>query len=96
MQYGFVTIFVSAFPLAPLFALLNNIFEMRLDAQKFLRFYRRPVPHRAPNIGVWFRILDVLGKISVVSNVSVKISWEIPYQGHIFLPIASVNFVFKV
>ncbi|CAH0385138.1 unnamed protein product [Bemisia tabaci] len=68
MQYGFVTIFVSAFPLAPLFALLNNIFEMRLDAQKFLRFYRRPVPHRAPNIGVWFRILDVLGKISVVSN----------------------------
>lgn len=68
MQYGFVTIFVSAFPLAPLFALINNIFEMRLDARKFLTYYRRPVPRRAPNIGVWFRILNVLGRLAVFSN----------------------------
>ena len=26
IQYGFVTIFVAAFPLAPFFALINNIF----------------------------------------------------------------------
>uniref|UniRef100_A0A1B6ED36 Anoctamin n=1 Tax=Clastoptera arizonana TaxID=38151 RepID=A0A1B6ED36_9HEMI len=68
MQYGFVTIFVSAFPLAPVFALLNNVLEMRLDAKKFLTYYRRPIPRRAPNIGVWFRILDVLGKFAVISN----------------------------
>uniref|UniRef100_A0A1B6JA02 Anoctamin n=2 Tax=Homalodisca liturata TaxID=320908 RepID=A0A1B6JA02_9HEMI len=68
VQYGFVTIFVSAFPLAPVFALINNVLEMRLDARKFLVFYRRPVPLRAPNIGVWFRILDVLAKIAVFSN----------------------------
>ena len=36
LQYGFVTLFVSAFPLAPLFALLNNLIEIRLDAYKFL------------------------------------------------------------
>uniref|UniRef100_T1H5H3 Anoctamin n=1 Tax=Megaselia scalaris TaxID=36166 RepID=T1H5H3_MEGSC len=29
LQYGFVTLFVAAFPLAPLFALLNNIAEIR-------------------------------------------------------------------
>ena len=34
IQYGFITIFVSAFPLAPLFALFNNVFELRLDAKK--------------------------------------------------------------
>ena len=28
IQYGFVTIFVSAFPLAPFFALVNNIIEV--------------------------------------------------------------------
>jgi anoctamin-1 len=72
LQYGFVTIFVAAFPLAPLFALLNNIMEMRLDAKKFVEFYRRPVPKRVKNIGVWFRILDILGHLSVVSNVSMK------------------------
>ncbi|KAJ9601623.1 hypothetical protein L9F63_000231, partial [Diploptera punctata] len=68
LQYGFITIFVAAFPLAPFFALLNNVLEMRLDAKKFLRFYRRPVPRRVKSIGVWFRILDILGKISVVTN----------------------------
>jgi anoctamin-1 len=73
LQYGFVTIFVAAFPLAPFFALLNNIFEMRLDAKKFLRFYRRPVPKRVKNIGVWFHILGILGRLSVVTNVSISI-----------------------
>ncbi|KAG8224432.1 hypothetical protein J437_LFUL001382 [Ladona fulva] len=64
LQYGFVTIFVAAFPLAPFFALLNNVFEMRLDAKKFLKFYRRPVPRRVRDIGVWFHILEILGKIA--------------------------------
>ncbi|XP_047098037.1 anoctamin-1-like isoform X1 [Schistocerca piceifrons] len=68
LQYGFVTIFVAAFPLAPFFALLNNILEMRLDAKKLLTFYRRPVTQRVRDIGVWFRILDSIGKLSVISN----------------------------
>ncbi|KAB7508056.1 hypothetical protein Anas_01781 [Armadillidium nasatum] len=46
LQYGFVTIFVSSFPLAPLFALVNNVFETRLEAKKFLTYYRRPVTYR--------------------------------------------------
>lgn len=70
LQYGFVTIFVAAFPLAPLFALLNNILEMRLDAKKLLTFYRRPVSQRVRDIGIWYRILDSIGKLSVITNVS--------------------------
>lgn len=70
LQYGFITIFVSAFPLAPLFALLNNILEMRLDAKKLLTYYRRPVTQRVKNIGIWYRILDSIGKLAVVTNVS--------------------------
>ncbi|XP_066253974.1 anoctamin-4 isoform X3 [Euwallacea similis] len=68
LQYGFVTIFVAAFPLAPFFALLNNILEMRLDAKKLLTMYRRPVSQRVRDIGVWYRILDSVGKLSVVTN----------------------------
>ncbi|XP_072935586.1 anoctamin-1 isoform X3 [Epargyreus clarus] len=68
LQYGFVTIFVAAFPLAPLFALINNVLEMRLDAKKFLTCYRRPVPQRVSDIGVWYRILDSIGKLSVITN----------------------------
>ncbi|XP_053600651.1 anoctamin-1 isoform X3 [Plodia interpunctella] len=68
LQYGFVTIFVAAFPLAPLFALINNVLEMRLDARKFLTCYRRPVPQRVTDIGVWYRILDSIGKLSIITN----------------------------
>uniref|UniRef100_A0A8D0B957 Anoctamin n=1 Tax=Salvator merianae TaxID=96440 RepID=A0A8D0B957_SALMN len=68
LQFGFITIFVAAFPLAPLFALLNNWVEIRLDAQKFVCEYRRPVAERAQDISVWFFILDVLAQISVIVN----------------------------
>ncbi|XP_053689723.1 anoctamin-1 isoform X2 [Sabethes cyaneus] len=68
LQYGFVTIFVAAFPLAPVFALMNNILEMRLDAKKLLTFYRRPVSQRVRDIGIWYRILDSIGKLSVITN----------------------------
>ena len=47
LQFGFVTIFVAAFPLAPLFALLNNWMEIRLDAGKFVTETRRPVSEKA-------------------------------------------------
>lgn len=73
IQYGFVTLFVVAFPLAPLFALLNNVFEMRLDAKKFLKYYRRPVPTRVKDIGVWFNIMAILGRIAVVSSVNTSV-----------------------
>lgn len=70
LQFGFITIFVAAFPLAPLFALLNNWVEIRLDAHKFVCEYQRPVAERAQNIGVWFNILEILSHMSVVANVS--------------------------
>ncbi|XP_060064106.1 anoctamin-7-like [Ylistrum balloti] len=68
LQFGFITIFVAAFPLAPLFALLNNWVEIRLDAQKFVCETRRPVADRAQDIGVWFSILDALAQLAVISN----------------------------
>lgn len=68
LQYGFVTIFVAAFPLAPLFALINNICEMRFDAKKMLAYYRRPVFARVRSIGIWYRILDCISKLAVITN----------------------------
>lgn len=68
IQYGFITIFVVAFPLGPLFALLNNVFETRLDAKKFLLYYKRSVPRRVRDIGIWYNVMHVLGKIAVISS----------------------------
>ncbi|XP_055370961.1 anoctamin-5 isoform X4 [Condylostylus longicornis] len=65
LQYGFITIFVVAFPLAPVFALLNNIVEMRLDALKLLKFYQRPIAQRIKDIGVWYNIMSIVSRIAV-------------------------------
>uniref|UniRef100_A0A0L8I572 Anoctamin n=1 Tax=Octopus bimaculoides TaxID=37653 RepID=A0A0L8I572_OCTBM len=68
IQFGFVSIFVAAFPLAPVFALLNNILEVRLDAYKYVTQFRRPLAARAQDIGIWFGILKGICIISVITN----------------------------
>ncbi|XP_007570708.1 anoctamin-7 [Poecilia formosa] len=68
LQFGFITIFVAACPLAPLFALMNNWVEIRLDAQKYVKEFRRPVVERAQDIGIWFHILQFISHMAVISN----------------------------
>ena len=68
LQYGFVTLFVTAFPLSPILALINNVIELRLDAKKFIKYHQRSVAHRAANIGAWEHYIALISKISVVSN----------------------------
>uniref|UniRef100_A0A8C4EEJ5 Anoctamin n=1 Tax=Dicentrarchus labrax TaxID=13489 RepID=A0A8C4EEJ5_DICLA len=71
IQFGFVTLFVASFPLAPLFALLNNIIEIRLDAKKFVTELRRPVAARAKDIGIWYNLLRGVAKVAVIINAFV-------------------------
>lgn len=62
--------FVAAFPLAPFFALLNNIAEIRLDAYKMVTQARRPLAERVEDIGAWYGILRIITYAAVVTNVS--------------------------
>ena len=68
IQYGFSTFFVTAFPLTPLLALLNNCCEMLLDAFKLLRNTRRPEPKGAQTIGTWYYIMNIQGYMAVIVN----------------------------
>uniref|UniRef100_A0A6Q2YGQ4 Anoctamin n=1 Tax=Esox lucius TaxID=8010 RepID=A0A6Q2YGQ4_ESOLU len=71
IQFGFVSLFVASFPLAPLFALINNVIEIRLDAKKFVTELRRPDSVRTKDIGIWYNILSGMGKFSVIINAFV-------------------------
>jgi hypothetical protein len=73
LQYGFVTLFVSAFPLAPLFALLNNVIEIRLDAYKFTATYKRPISEKGVDLGIWLTILDMISRFAVLTNVGASL-----------------------
>lgn len=46
--------------------------EIRLDAQKFVTEYRRPVVERAQDIGIWFPIMQFITHIAVFSNVRLR------------------------
>ncbi|XP_012575926.1 PREDICTED: anoctamin-6 isoform X1 [Condylura cristata] len=71
IQFGFVTLFVASFPLAPLLALINNILEIRVDAWKMTTQYRRMVPEKAQDIGAWQPIMQGIAIMAVVTNAMI-------------------------
>ncbi|XP_021541274.1 anoctamin-1 isoform X9 [Neomonachus schauinslandi] len=93
IQFGFVTLFVASFPLAPLFALLNNIIEIRLDAKKFVTELRRPVAVRAKDIGIWYNILRGVGKLAVIINNPENIQRERERQRQAFVISFTSDFI---
>ncbi|XP_064619768.1 anoctamin-8-like isoform X2 [Lineus longissimus] len=68
IQFGYVILFSSAFPLAALCALLNNIIEIRSDAFKLCMTFQRPFGQRVENIGIWQDMLELMGVIAVIVN----------------------------
>jgi anoctamin-10/anoctamin-7 len=70
IQFGFVTLFVTSFPLAPVLALVNNYIEVRVDAFKLLNECRRPEPKGAQDIGSWGVIMGLMSTASVLTNAA--------------------------
>src|SRR5262245_2347736 len=68
VQFGYVTLFIAAFPLAPLICLFNNIVEIRIDATNFVTSFRRPLPARVSGIRIWRKCLNIILKLSVLCN----------------------------
>nr|XP_034982419.1 anoctamin-6 isoform X3 [Zootoca vivipara] len=71
IQFGFVTLFVASFPLAPLLALMNNLLEIRIDAWKITTQFRRIVPQKAQDIGAWQPIMQGIALLAVVTNAMI-------------------------
>lgn len=69
IQFGYCTMFVTAFPLAPLLALINNYVEIRVDMFKITSLVRRPTPVGAQDIGTWATIIEIMSDVCVVSNM---------------------------
>ncbi|KAJ8603789.1 hypothetical protein CTAYLR_000190 [Chrysophaeum taylorii] len=70
IQFGYATLFVSAFPIAPLFACVNNIIEIRVDGWKLTQNTRRPWPNGAEDIGTWEDVLALVSIVATVSNIA--------------------------
>lgn len=68
VQYGYVTLFVAAFPLAPIMAAANNYLQIRVDGWHLSQKCRRPWPAGAEDIGTWQSILETVSDLAVISN----------------------------
>jgi len=68
IEYGYITLFASAFPLAPILSMICNLVELRSDMFKLVYVCRRPHVNRVRNIGIWRNIMYVLFTLSIASN----------------------------
>ncbi|XP_029951269.1 anoctamin-10 [Salarias fasciatus] len=68
VQFGYLSLFSCVFPLTAVLLLLNNLTEIRSDAYKICKLFRKPFCPPVANMGVWQIAFEVLSFVSVVSN----------------------------
>ncbi|OQR87278.1 transmembrane protein [Achlya hypogyna] len=100
IQFSYVVMFTVVWPLLPIPAFLNNIFEVRGDAFRLLFCHRRPMPRRDASIGEWATALqyaNIIG-ITVVAIFIVMYHSEAFYGAcdyqfatAVMVPILSLN-----
>ena len=71
LQFGYVTLFVVAFPLTPFLAWGSNVVEQHIDAYKLCFDHKRPNPKQAESIGMWQYFLSLISRISVITNIAI-------------------------
>lgn len=67
IQFGYLSLFSTVWPLVPVSFLFNNWLELRSDFFKICKEFKRPVPERADTIGPW---LDTLGLLAWVGSIT--------------------------
>ncbi|CAH0048678.1 unnamed protein product [Clonostachys solani] len=71
IQFGHLSMFSSAWPLAACCFLVNNWVELRSDAVKIAIGSQRPIPFRADTIGPWLTALGFLSWLGSVSSAAI-------------------------
>lgn len=79
IQYGYVALYSPIFPLAPVFAWLNNVVESRSDFLKLVNThsYQRPLVQHTRGIGVWEHVLVAFSVFAVIINFALVWTYEL-------------------
>eukprot|EP00613_Pedinella_sp_CCMP2098_P018635 CAMPEP_0171750144 /NCGR_PEP_ID=MMETSP0991-20121206/41210_1 /TAXON_ID=483369 /ORGANISM="non described non described, Strain CCMP2098" /LENGTH=947 /DNA_ID=CAMNT_0012351009 /DNA_START=93 /DNA_END=2940 /DNA_ORIENTATION=+ len=94
VQFGYATLFTVGFPMAPLFAFINNYFQIRYDLYKISQTTRRPEPCGAEDLGTWQHIFYALSTLAVISNCALIVftsSYLKDYQEWLPFPAVDSN-----
>jgi anoctamin-10/anoctamin-7 len=68
IQFGFTMLFVAALPIACGASLMSNYAKVKFTAWKLFKFYQRPIPTSAQDIGTWQSIFTIISVVAVLTN----------------------------
>jgi anoctamin-10 len=80
-QFGYITVWSIVWPIAPVFAFINNYIELRSDALKICKHVRQPIGDRVETIGSWLdtmvstHYLSALRRRLLADRAQSIISW---------------------
>lgn len=69
IQFGYITLFASAYPLAACLGVLANLVEVRSDGFKLARICRKPRSFRKGSVGTWLHLMTGIVVLSALTNV---------------------------
>lgn len=70
IDFGYVTLFAAAMPLASLVTMFSNAIEVHSDLFKLLRVARRPMAVRCGGMPhTWFRVMSYMGYLAIITNM---------------------------
>ena len=68
IQFGYVTLFASAYPLASFISVVANFIEIRSDCFKITKLCQRPRPLRTDGLGMWLTLMSSIVWLSALTN----------------------------
>ena len=71
LQYGYLVLFASAWPLVFVMSLLDNLVVIRVDAWRQCAVMRRPDVYLAEDVGMWTDIMDSMTVLGIYFNVAI-------------------------
>jgi anoctamin-10 len=71
IQFGYLVLFSSVWPLAPVGFFMNNWIELRSDFLKICVDHQRPAPIRSDGIGPWVASLESLTWLGSISSAAI-------------------------
>lgn len=90
VQLGYIALFATAYPIAPLFALIVNTIEMHCDLFKLCFVVRRPIPrYGVSQLSVWSGVFRLFAVGAILTN-----TFLIVFAGsqiHFWLPNSSFS-----
>ena len=72
-NFGYATMFVVAFPAAPVIALVITTIHIRVMAYQFTSVYRRPAPERQEDIGLWQQLMGLMCTAALLTNCGILV-----------------------